>query len=209
MLRVYPIITDEQSEAAFASFPIAPEELIAKAKEFLLSDSGLKDKSMFAEDFEFMGPVVGPFGKDRYVEALESFDLRAAFPDINPRFCMFNCDPLEPGRVWLFSRTTGTFTGDFGGGMMKPNSKAFELPPEVISVTFDPAGKVKRFTIGAVVDRMQGNSGGLGGVFGILYAVGKPLPFREARPWKKSFSYRAFEFFGRILRRRGRKSGSQ
>ena len=37
----------------------------------------------------------------------------------------------------------------------------------------------------------MGNTGGLGGVFGPAYAIGKPLPFPEANPWKPSKRYQA------------------
>ena len=36
---------------------------------------------------------------------------------------------------------------------------------------------------GYVMDRRQGNTGGLGGLLGPFYAIGKPLPFPEAQPY--------------------------
>ena len=59
--------------------------------------------------------------------------------------------------------------------------------------------KVTKFTIGAVIDRSVGNTGGLGGLFGPLYAVGKGLPFPEAQPWKKSPQYALFQAVGGAL----------
>ena len=59
-----------------------------------------------------------------------------------------------------------------------------------------------RYTIGYVVDRKVGNTGGLGGLYGILYAIGRPLPFREARPWTPSLPYRAFQAVGGFIARR-------
>ena len=64
-------------------------------------------------------------------------------------------------------------------------------------------GKVKKFTIGYVMDRDQGNTGGLGGAYGLLYAIGKPLPFPEAQPWKMSKRYKLFQAIGRITSRFG------
>jgi hypothetical protein len=73
-------------------------------------------------------------------------------------------------------------------------------PPQVCSITIDPAsGLIRRYTIGYVVDRAIGNTGGLGGLYGILYALGKPLPFPEANPWKKSFQYDLFQKVGGLL----------
>ena len=68
------------------------------------------------------------------------------------------------------------------------------------------------------MDKQLGNTGGLGGVYGILYAIGygeflfyfhmgnltdvgvfclprTGLPFPEAQPWEKSFQYSAFTTF--------------
>lgn len=42
---------------------------------------------------------------------------------------------------------------------------------------------------------------GLGGVFGLFYAVGAPLPFREAKPWRMSLTYRFFNKFGALAQR--------
>merc|ERR1712086_896095 len=40
--------------------------------------------------------------------------------------------------------------------------------------------------------------GGLGGIFGPAYALGKPLPFPEANPWKPSKRYRALMLVGQL-----------
>ena len=48
------------------------------------------------------------------------------------------------------------------------------------------------------MDRTTGNTGGLGGLFGPLYAIGKGLPFPEAQPFKPSKRYRAFMLMGKI-----------
>ena len=44
-----------------------------------------------------------------------------------------------------------------------------------------------------------GNTGGLGGIFGPLVAIGKPLPFPEAKPYKMSKRYRFFNKLGQFL----------
>lgn len=77
-----------------------------------------------------------------------------------------------------------------------------------MSVKFDDAGLVRELTVGYVIDKYQGNTGGLGGAFGFFYAVGKPLPFPECRPWKPSFQFRFFGALGKVatwFRRRGEK----
>ena len=41
-------------------------------------------------------------------------------------------------------------------------------------------------------------TGGLGGIFGPAYAIGKPLPFPEAKPWKPSKRYQLIQLVGRL-----------
>ena len=49
------------------------------------------------------------------------------------------------------------------------------------------------------MDKQLGNTGGLGAVFGILYAIGYPLPFPEAQPWTSSWQYTAFRTGSGVL----------
>jgi hypothetical protein len=74
-------------------------------------------------------------------------------------------------------------------------------PPQSISLTFNEEGKVTKYTGGYVMDKTVGNSGGLGGIFGPLYAIGKGLPFPEAQPYKKSLQYRIVGFIGPLLQK--------
>ena len=83
---------------------------------------------------------------------------------------------------------------------------------------FNDNGECTQLTVGYVMDKTLGNTGGLGGVYGILYAIGygefllifiwairltdgvfcltrTGLPFPEAQPWEKSFQYSAFTTF--------------
>ena len=69
-------------------------------------------------------------------------------------------------------------------------------------MTFNEKGQVTKVTVGVVMDRTLGNTGGLGGVFGLFYAIGSPLPFPEAQPWKMSKRYKFFQFLGRLANRR-------
>ena len=66
-------------------------------------------------------------------------------------------------------------------------------------MSFNEQGECTKLTIGVVMDRQLGNTGGLGGLFGILFAIGSPLPFPEAQPWKMSLRYRIFNALGQKL----------
>jgi hypothetical protein len=46
------------------------------------------------------------------------------------------------------------------------------------------------------MERSMGNTGGLGGIFGPAYAIGKPLPFPEAQPYKPSRRYQFVQLIG-------------
>ncbi len=81
----------------------------------------------------------------------------------------------------------------------KATKRSIELPPQAVSFTFNEAGQVKKFTGGYVLDKTIGNSGGLGGVFGIKYATGKPFFFREAKEFRPSLGLRLFNFLGSIV----------
>eukprot|EP00967_Tisochrysis_lutea_P156796 scaffold316771_cov28-Tisochrysis_lutea.AAC.1 len=185
---------------ATSGFALPAERLVELAKAFLLSHSGLGgDPALMAESFQFSGPVVGPLSKDAFLKAIGGVDFATAFPDFNPEFYGFRVDPFEGNRVWYFARGRGTNTGPLPPFAKEPTGKAVVNPPQACSLTFDEDGLVTKYTIGYVTDRTIGNTGGLGGLYGILYAIGKPLPFPEARPWKISMRYRAFQALGNLV----------
>lgn len=181
----------------------SPDELIAIAKNFLVGSNGLGgDPTLLADDFTFEGPVVGPLTKDAFVKAIGSVDFTTAFPNWTPQFYGFHVDPLEPltNRVWYTARGRGMNDGPLPPFAPQASGKEVINPPQVCSITIDhESGLIKRYTIGYVVDRNVGNTGGLGGLYGILYAIGRPLPFPEAQPWKKSWQYDIFQKLGALL----------
>ena len=106
-IKLKSIIVDEGSELQAQNFPIKPEELIAKAQSFLESRGGFgADPALLSEDFQFMGPVVGPLSKTAFQAALASVDMKTAFPDFQGQFYAFSVDPFEGNRVWYSSTQT-------------------------------------------------------------------------------------------------------
>ena len=99
----------------------------------------------------------------------------------------------------ILYQATGTHLGKFL--FADPTGIKFETPPQACSLVFDSEGLVSKYTIGHVMERSIGNTGGLGGIFGPLVAIGKPLPFPEARPYKPSLRYRLFNWFGSLMQR--------
>ena len=185
------------------TFPITPDELIVRCKRALRSGfAAIGDE--LAENFEFIGPVVGPLGKDAFVRAVGGFDLTTGFPDMKSNYHHFRVDPFETNRVWFQNRTTGTHAGKLAGRFEATGTEVV-CPPQALSMTFNEEGKITKITVGVVMDRTLGNTGGLGGVFGLFNAIGSPLPFPEARPWKMSKRYRFFQFLGRLAAKRENK----
>lgn len=194
------LFVDEQQTLATTAFPIPPSELIALAKRFLISRGGFgADPALLSDDFLFAGPVVGPLSKDAFLSAISSVDIAVGFPDFVPQFYGFQVDPFEGNRVWYTARGRGTNTGPLPPFAPEPTGKHLVNPPQACSLTFDENGLATKYTIGYVMDREVGNTGGLGGLYGIMYAIGRPLPFPEARPWKMSKRYRAFQALGNFL----------
>ena len=178
---------DESEKIAAAPFPLAEDELVALAKAYIHSFTSDDDVDWYADDFRFVAPVVGPFDKDLFIDSLTGFDLQKAFPDLNSNAHHFRVDPFETNRVWWSVKYTGKNTGPVLG--RPATGKSVESPIQAQSATFNERGEVTKFTIGYVLDKETGNTGGLGGVFGLFYAIGYGLPFPEAQPWAPSPLY--------------------
>jgi len=178
------------------------DRLIGLAKRFLESKGGFgADEELLSPNFKFVGPVVGPLGKGEFLAAIGSVDIKTAFPDFEAQFHNFAVDPFEGNRVFYMARGKGTNTGPLPPFAPSATNKVVVNPPQMNSLTFDKAGLVTKYTIGYVVDREIGNTGGLGGLYGILYAIGRGLPFPEAQPWQKSPQYALFQGLGGIIQR--------
>jgi len=193
------IIGEVDTEEAFAksTFPIGPNDLIARAKSILSPEIGVGTKdggACLADDFEFVAAVVGPIPKEEYLDALGSFKLEESF-DIKHNYFGFNVDPLQNNRVWFFDKQVSTHIAPFVG--VEADNKVLELPPQVFHMDFNDDGLLKEFGF-YTVDRRQGNTGGLGGAFGYFYGVGRPLPIPECQPFKRSFRFRMLGLIGKL-----------
>jgi len=193
------IFVDVDAKLAEKQFKIPPAELIHLAKRFLVSNSGFgADPELLSEDFKFVAPVVGPLSKETFVNAIGSVDIKTGFPDFKGEFYGFHVDPFEGNRVWYTARGRGTNTGPFPPFAPTPTGRSVVNPPQACSVTFNEEGLVTKYTIGYVMDREVGNTGGLGGIYGVLYAIGRGLPFPEAQPWRPSPPYALFQQVGNL-----------
>jgi len=183
-----------------STFTISPPLLMDRAKAVLSPDISLGTKDggeCLADEFEFCAAVVGPIGKEAYLNALGSFKLTDAF-DLTTDWFGMHVDPSQPNRVWFMTRVKGVHSGEFMG--TAASSKELEKPPEILHLDFNAEGKITEFGF-YTADRRQGNTGGLGGAFGFMYGIGKPLPIPECQPYKQSKRFRLFNFVGALASR--------
>ena len=161
------------------------------AQELFATDTGVTDDSMLSESFRFEFPVIS-LPKQQYLRAVRSFQLRRAFPNLDAHAYDWRVDRYEPNRVWFTTRVTATHAEDFSFGSVrvKASGKTIQGAPEVNSYVFDEEGKCVAFTGGYVVDRRVGNTKGVGAVFGLLAALGAPVP--------GTFGFRVASFVGRV-----------
>lgn len=157
--------TERENAAELASFPFNEEQLIDMARLVIVRVLAMgQQPSLLADDFEFVGPVVGPLKKDAFLTAFASFNLFEAFPDAKSGVCDFRVDPFQPNRVWYTARFVGKHTGALAG-TVKPTGVVVEEPPQSNSLTFNAEGKATKLTAGYSMDRQIGNSGYVVGSF--------------------------------------------
>ena len=82
-----------------------------------------------------------------------------------------------------------------------PTGKEIMYPPQVHHLDFNDDGLVREYGF-YTADRRQGNTGGLGGAFGFMWAVGKPFPAPEWKPYKRSWQFRLVNFLGSLRNKR-------
>ena len=200
--QLYQGDLDTKELYAKSTFPIKPDELVILAKDVIVNKGiGLKDDgACLADDFIFRAAFVET-PKHEFFNALKTFKLEDSF-DLKQQFFGWTVDPLQTNRVWFFNRQEATHVADFMG--VKPTNKTLVLPPQCYHLDFTKDGKVCEFGF-YVVDRAQGNTGGLGGAFAFFYGVGRPLPFPEGKPYKMSLRRRLFSVVAGFLSRMSKK----
>lgn len=179
-----------------SKFPFTPEQLIEHCRYCMLRLLQFDDFSVVSDKFYFRGPVIGPVDIDEFRGVFKRFKIRDALAGAPGTAHNLWVDPHCPRRVFWVSVTDSIQSGDIGP--YKATGKRVRSPPQVSSFTFDDNGKIEKFTGGYVLDRDIGNTGGLGALFGIMYAIGHPFPMPEARPYVKSWQFRLLELIDRF-----------
>jgi len=190
-------IINESSSLYYSKFPISASKLIEKTKTLISKEAALGSKmpELLSEDFQFVFPVIGPLTKTEFCTVFGAFKVHEAFPNSVGNYFGFTVDPVEPNRVWFFARGEAKHEGTLNFGSMKFPATGIDVvnTPQMFSYSFDEEGRAYKFTGGYPIDRTVGNCGGLGGLFGIIHAIGGSLPIGpEGNPWKPSLQWEAW-----------------
>jgi len=155
-------------------FPGEPSfDVIEMTKAYV--EAGPGDNQQYLDpEYTFRGSVVGPITGQDVMETQESFDILTAYPDLQRNVFGYTVDPENPYRCFLFERWRGTFTGELSlfGLKLSPNQRAVECPMHTTSVVWNPEGKIIYESISGPLDRFEGNTKGVGAVFGLLKFAG-------------------------------------
>ena len=170
--RPIKMINERDEEEGYLP-PFPDSVMIQLAKGVAASDFGLNDPDLLSNDFTYLEPMMGPMDKERYIEMFEELNIRDAVPDLDYQLENFRIDPYDPYRVWVDTRARGTRSGPIGK-IVSPKASKYLAPPESWSFTFDNDGFCTRITAAAPLDPLLGNTGLLGGVYGLLYATDTP-----------------------------------
>jgi len=163
-------------------------DVLAKTKEYIGTQQfGKIDEDFYAEDYVLRGPVIGPINRADLAKSQKGLGISAAYPDLKIETFGYTIDPENPYRCFYFQRWRGTNSGDLDnyGTVFPATGTEMETPVSIFSVVFNPEGKIVYEQVGAVVDRIEGNTQGKAAVFGMLHNSGLKL---NASPGDKIFA---------------------
>lgn len=165
-------------------------DVLAKTQEYVAaqtSDDSFSE-DWYAADYVLRGPVIGPINRSDLAKSQKGLGIRAAFPDLTLDTFGFNVDPENPYRCFYFQRWRGTHSGDLDsfGTIYPATGTEMETPVSVFSIVFNPEEKIVYEQVGAVVDRLEGNTRGKAAVFGMLHTAGLEI---SASPGDKVFGF--------------------
>jgi len=153
-------------------------DVLAKTQEYIQSQTENDvSEEWYAPDYVLRGPVIGPINRADLATSQKGLGIREAFPDIKLSTFGYTIDPENPYRCFYFQRWRGTNSGDLDsyGTIYPATGTEMETPVSVFCVVFNPEGKIVYEQVGAVVDRLEGNTQGKAAVFGMLHTAGLKL----------------------------------
>ncbi|MGK3747173.1 MAG: hypothetical protein ACI8RD_009420 [Bacillariaceae sp.] len=163
-------------------------DVLANTKTYVESQSTDEsfNEDYYAVDYVLRGPVIGPINREDLAKSQKGLGIKAAFPDIKLDTFGYSIDPENPYRCFYFQRWRGTNSEDLDsyGTIYPATGIEMETPVSVFSVVWNPEEKIVYEQVGAVVDRLEGNTEGKAAVFGMLHTAGLKL---NANPGDKVF----------------------
>lgn len=150
-------------------------DVLAKTKEYVASQtvSGISEE-WYAPEYVLRGPVIGPINRQDLTKDQAGLGITTAFPDIKIDSFGYTVDPENPYRCFYFQRWRATHTEDMNvyGNVYPATFTEMETPVSTFSVVWNPSGKIVYEQVGAVVDRLEGNTQGKAAIFGMLHSGG-------------------------------------
>jgi hypothetical protein len=150
-------------------------DVLQRTIEFAQCTTYAEVEKYYDEEYVFRGGIVGPITAKDVKETQKGFNILDAYPDLQTRPFGFTIDPDNEYRCFYFERWEGTNTAGvkIGPGEPKePTNRAIKLPTHIMSLNWNPEGKVQYACLSAPLDRFEGNVGGVGAVFGLLKGAG-------------------------------------
>jgi len=163
--------------------------VLAKTEEYVATQTvGNMSEDWYADDYVLRGPVIGPINRKDLATSQKGLDIVNAFPDIKIDSFGFTIDPENPYRCYYMQRWRATHTVDMDayGTIYPATNTEMETPVSTFSVVWNPEGKIVYEQVGAVVDRLEGNTQGKAAVFGLLHTAGLKL---SASPGDSFFAF--------------------
>ncbi len=173
-------------------FPFAVMESLANA--VLNSNFGAKNPSLLDNNFLFSTPFDGPYNKNEFLSnVINQYNFNEAFQNFDYNAYNIEVDQYDPERVWLIIKSSGILKKDItrnGKVIVPASNQKLDVSPEAISMSFNEEGLCYKVSAGYVLDKLDGNSNGLGGYRGIIESVSGSIPVWE----KTSYNDLIFRF---------------
>eukprot|EP00529_Nitzschia_sp_RCC80_P030606 CAMPEP_0113487012 /NCGR_PEP_ID=MMETSP0014_2-20120614/25292_1 /TAXON_ID=2857 /ORGANISM="Nitzschia sp." /LENGTH=292 /DNA_ID=CAMNT_0000380701 /DNA_START=78 /DNA_END=956 /DNA_ORIENTATION=+ /assembly_acc=CAM_ASM_000159 len=176
-------------------------DVVSKTRDYVNAQSWELDESIYDKDYVLRGPVIGPINRKDLRGSQTGLGLREAFPNIEVDSFGYTIDPENPFRCFYFQRWRAVHENDLDayGDIFPATGVEMEAPVSVFAVVWTPEGKIIYEQVGAVVDRLEGNTQGKAAVFGLLHTAGLKL---NASPGDVVFGF--IQRLGHLLGGRGR-----
>jgi len=179
MTKLNAAIGDEEHWMDFLKYDGNPNfDVLAKTKEYSECTRFDEIESFYADDYVFRGSIIGPITAKDVKETQKGFNIFDSYPDLKIEKFGFTIDPENPYRCYFFERWQGTNTGPLEVGPLKlpATNKFAKMPTHIMSVNWNPEGKIIYVCLSSPLDRFEGNTKGQGAVFGLLNTGGVNTP---------------------------------